>query len=103
MIRAFRMKLFPGVIEEYKRRHDEIWPEMLDMLRAYGASDYSIYHDPETDCLFGILELQDPQRFDESAQTEICRKWWDYMADLMETNPDKSPISRTLDLVFHMD
>ena len=83
---AFVMKLKPGVIEEYKRRHDEIWPEVLKAHTLAGIRDYSIFYDPET------------------LKEEACiRKWWDYNADLMECKPDNEPCSRPLRLVFHMD
>ena len=103
MILGFKMKLYPGMEEEYKRRHDALWPEMKEMIHAYGGSDYSIFLDPETRILYASLRVEDEQRWAESANTEICRKWWDYMADVMETNPDHSPVSTDLKLMFHLD
>ena len=103
MILGFKMKLYPGMEEEYKRRHDVLWPEMKEMIHAYGGSDYSIFLDPETRILYASLRVEDKQRWAESANTEICRKWWDYMADVMETNPDHSPVSTDLKLMFHLD
>lgn len=73
------------------------------MIREYGGKNYSIFLDPETDVLYGYIELEDENRWDESADTQINRKWWDYMADIMDTNPDNSPVSRDLKLVFHLD
>lgn len=97
------MKLYPGKKEEYIRRHNELWPEMKDMIHLYGGSNYSIFLDEETNTLFGIIELISEELWAKSSETAICRKWWDYMADIMETNPDNSPISIGLQSVFHLD
>lgn len=102
-ILGFKMKLLPGFAAEYERRHDELWPEMVEMLRDFGAHDYSIFLDADTDTLFASLTVDDPQRYDESSETEVCRRWWDYMADVMEVNPDNSPVSTPLACVFHLD
>ena len=72
-ISGFKMKLYPGFAEEYERRHNELWPEMADMLHEYGGHNYSIFIDEETNILFGYIELDDPERYAESAETEICR------------------------------
>lgn len=103
MIKGFRMKLFPGMEQEYERRHNLLWDEMKDMIHEYGGSNYTIFLDKETGVLFGYLEVEDEERWDQSADTQICRKWWDYMADIMETNPDNSPVSIDLKKVFHLD
>ena len=103
MIKAFKMKLFPGMEAEYKKRHDELWDEMKDMIHKYGGSNYSIFLDRETNTLFGTLEIESEERWAKSADTEICRRWWHYMADIMDTNPDESPVSVDLVPVFHLD
>ena len=103
MIKGFKMKLFPGMEQEYERRHNLLWDEMKDMIHEYGGSNYTIFLDKETGVLFGYLEGEDEERWDQSADTQICRKWWDYMADIMETNPDNSPVSIDLKKVFHLD
>lgn len=103
MIKGFKMKLYPGMKEEYEKRHNNLWPEMQDMIHEYGGKNYTIFLDEETDILFGYIELEDEARWAESANTAICRKWWDYMADIMETNPDNSPVSIDLTNVFHLD
>ena len=103
MIKAFKMKLFHGMEEEYKNRHDNLWPEMREMIHEYGGSNYSIFLDEETGILFGTLEIESEERWAKSADTEICRRWWHYMADIMETNPDESPVSIDLKPVFHLD
>lgn len=102
-ILGFKMKLLPGFAAEYERRHNELWPEMVEMLHDFGASNYSIFLDAETDTLFASMEVADPERYDKSAETEICKRWWDYMADIMEVNPDNSPVSTPLTCVFHLD
>ena len=103
MIKGFKMKLYPGMKQEYEKRHNNLWPEMQDMIHEYGGKNYTIFLDEETDTLFGYIELEDEARWAESADTAICRKWWDYMADIMETNPDNSPVSIDLTNVFHLD
>ena len=104
MIRqGFKMKLHPGMEAEYERRHNALWPEMKEMIHAYGDRNYSIFLDPETLVLYGYIELEDEAKWSASAQTAICRKWWDYMADIMDVNPDLSPVCTALHPVFHLD
>ncbi|TRZ45057.1 L-rhamnose mutarotase [Robertkochia solimangrovi] len=100
---AFTMKLKAGFEEEYKRRHDQIWPELSALLSEHGISDYTIYLDPETLILFAVQKLSSD--FDPAAIPDhpLVKKWWAYMADIMETNPDHSPIEKPLIEVFHMD
>jgi L-rhamnose mutarotase len=100
---AFVMKLKPGFEAEYKRRHDEIWPEMHKELAAAGVSDYSIYLDPNTLQLFAVQKLTDNNTAKKLPSTAIVKKWWAYMADIMDTNPDNSPVTHALTEVFHMD
>ncbi|QGU96247.1 L-rhamnose mutarotase [Clostridium bovifaecis] len=104
MIRkGFKMKLFKGMCEEYKKRHDNLWLEMIKMIHEHGGKNYSIFLDEETNTLFGYIELEDEELWNKSSETEICQKWWKYMADIMETNQDSSPISVELNEVFHLD
>lgn len=101
--KAFKMKLYPGQKEEYRKRHNALWQEMKDMIHEYGGSNYSIFLDEETNVLYGYIELEDEEKWAKGADTAINRKWWDYMADIMETNPDNSPVSVDLLPVFHLD
>ena len=101
--KGFKMKLYPGMEAEYEKRHNELWPEMQDMIHEYGGRNYTIFLDRETLALYGYIEVEDPAKWDESADTAINRKWWDFMADIMETNPDNSPVSIDLHEVFHLD
>lgn len=101
--KSFKMKLYPGMEKEYEKRHNELWDEMKDMIHEYGGSNYSIFLDRETNILYGYIELRDEELWAKSADTEICRKWWHFMADIMETNPDESPVSIDLIPVFHLD
>ena len=103
MIKAFKMKLHPGMEAEYERRHNQLWPEMADMIHEYGGSNYSIFLDHETLTLFGYIEIADEALWARGADTAINRKWWDFMADIMETNPDNSPVSHALMPLFHLD
>ena len=101
--KSFKMKLYKGMEDEYEKRHNNLWPEMKEMIHNYGGSNYSIYLDEDTNLLYGYIEIEDVERWDESANTEICRRWWDYMKDIMETNADNSPVSVDLKQVFHLD
>ena len=104
MIRnAFKMKLKPGNVEEYKKRHDEIWPELVEAHSDVGIFDYSIYFDEETLSLFAFQKLSDDNTAGELRNQPIIRKWWVYMKDLMETHPDSEPVFIPLREVFHMD
>ena len=100
---AFKMKLKPGFEEEYKKRHDAIWPELSELLSRSGISDYSIFLDEETLTLFAVQKLSDNNTLAELASTEVIKKWWSYMADIMETNHDHSPTVTPLIEVFHLD
>ncbi len=99
---AFKMKLKPGFKDEYKKRHDEIWPELSALLKDNGISDYTIFLDEETNILFAVQQ-QNGQSSQDLGSTEIVQKWWAYMADLMETNADNSPVSVELEKVFHLE
>ncbi len=96
------MKLFEGMEAEYEKRHNELWPEMIDLIHKYGGKEYSIFFDKETNILFGVIEIDDEEKWSKTADTAINRKWWDFMADIMETNPDNSPISVDLKEVFYL-
>ena len=100
---AFKMKLKPGFKDEYKKRHDEIWPELKGLLKQNGISDYTIFLDEETNILFAVQQQDGNQSSQDLGKTEIVQKWWAYMADIMDSNPDNSPVSAPLQEVFHMD
>ncbi len=100
---AFTMKLKAGNEAEYKLRHDVIWPDLHKELQAAGVSDYSIYLDAQTLTLFAFQKLTDNNTADNLKHTAIVKKWWAYMADLMEVNADNSPVVGKLAEVFHMD
>ena len=101
--RAFRLSIHAGADEEYERRHNPIWPELERALLDHGVTTYSIFLDPDTRDLFGYVEFDSEERWREVASTEVCRRWWRHMRDLMPSNPDDSPISRDLREVFHID
>ncbi|HKE92916.1 MAG TPA: L-rhamnose mutarotase [Povalibacter sp.] len=100
---AFRMKLKPGTTDEYRRRHDEIWPELSQLLREAGIYDYSIFLDEETLHLFAVLKLRPDNRRDTLPQHPVMRRWWGYMADLMETHADQRPREWPLVPMFHLE
>jgi L-rhamnose mutarotase len=99
---AFKMKLKSGCKEEYKKRHNKIWPELLDLLKENGVRDYSIFYDEETDFLFAVHQ-QERRSSQELGKNKIMQRWWAYMADIMETNYDNSPVTKSLENVFQMD
>ncbi|MBD9385758.1 L-rhamnose mutarotase [Agrobacterium sp. AGB01] len=99
---AFKMKLFPGMEAEYKKRHDEIWPELVTLLQEAGVSDYSIHLDHETNILFGVLTRLKNHGMAALPDHPVMKKWWAHMADIMESNPDNSPIATDLVTVFHL-
>lgn len=100
---AFTMKLKSGVVEEYKKRHDEIWPELAKEISAAGVSDYAIFLDEATLTLFAVQKLTDNNTAALLPQTDIVKKWWAYMSPLMETNPDHSPMVKPLREVFYLE
>ena len=100
---AFKMKLNPGMLEEYKKRHDNLWPELHSLLKDSGLSEYSIFFDEETNILFAFQKQSGDKGSQDLGKTGIVQKWWKYMADIMETNPDNSPVSKELVEVFYMD
>lgn len=99
---AFRMQLNPGMAGEYRRRHDEIWPELVDLLKAAGVEDYSIHLDPESNALFGVMWRRDDHGMDDLPAHPVMQRWWAHMADLMATHPDNEPIAVPLTPMFHL-
>ena len=100
---AFTMQLKPGFKEEYKKRHDEIWPTLSEALKEAGIYDYSIFLDETSGMLFAVQKLEDGHTSAQLPELEIMQKWWAYMEDIMETNPDHSPVVKPLKMVFHME
>ena len=100
---AFKMVLKEGQKAEYKKRHDEIWPELKMLLKEAGVSEYSIFLDEETNMLFAFQNVDGNSGSQDLGQTEIVQKWWAYMADIMETNPDNSPVTIPLEEVFYLE
>jgi L-rhamnose mutarotase len=99
---AFKMQLFKGFEEEYKKRHDEIWPELQALLKESGISEYSIFLDETTNSLFGFMKVADQEAVDRLPEQAIMQRWWKYMGDIMEANPDNSPVSVPLKEVFYL-
>ena len=100
---AFKMRLKPGCKEEYRKRHAAIWPELRLLLKDNGVSDYSIFLDEETNILFAVQQQEGAQSSQDLGSLEIMQRWWAFMADIMDTNPDNSPVAIPLEEVFHMD
>lgn len=99
---AYRMNLNPGQAAEYKKRHDEIWPELVEALKGAGVSDYTIWLDPETNHLFATLVRSENHTMDDLPNTEIVRKWWAMMSDVMEADSGHVPVQVDLQNVFTM-
>jgi L-rhamnose mutarotase len=101
--RAFRMKLKPGAVAEYKRRHDELWPDLAQALAEGGIYDYAIFLDEETLQLFAVLKLVEGDSSAALADLPVMRRWWDYMAELMETEPGNRPREWPLTAMFYLE
>ena len=99
---GFKMQLYPGKVAEYRRRHDEIWPELVALLKDTGISDYSIFLDDTTHSLFATLKVERPELLDKLPEQPVMKKWWAYMKDLMESNADSSPVGVPLQEVFYL-
>jgi len=100
---GFKMKMVPGFKEEYRRRHSELWPELKKLLKDEGVCNYSIFLDEETNTLFAYQEQAGENSSQDLGNLEIVQKWWKFMADIMETNPDNSPVTIPLEQVFFME
>ena len=99
---AFKMKLKEGHAEEYQKRHDEIWPELTQLLSSAGIHDYSIFLDAETNTLFAVHKLEGDKAATDLGSNEVVKRWWAKMADIMETNEDQSPVTADLKEVFYL-
>ena len=99
---AFKMKLKPGYKDEYIKRHDEIWPELKELIKESGVSDYSIFLDEETNILFAVQKQAGDSSSQDLGSNPVVQKWWAYVADIMDTNPDNSPVTIPLEEVFYM-
>jgi L-rhamnose mutarotase len=97
------MHVNPDQHEEYERRHNPVWEDLLKELKDHGASNYSIFLDKEQNQLFAYVELEDEERWSAVAQTDACQRWWAHMGDVMPSNADNSPVSRDLKEVFHLE
>ena len=100
---AFKMKLLPGFVEEYKKRHDAIWPELKTLLHEMGLRDYAIYFDPETHSLFAVQKHTATATVADIPSQAVVQKWWAFMADIMETHPNQAPVEYPLEEMFYMD
>lgn len=100
--RAFKMQLHRGFEDEYKKRHDNLWPELKQLLKQSGVSEYSIYLDEGTNTLFGVMQVEDPALLLNMPEHPVMKKWWAYMRDIMDTNADNSPVSVPLKEVFFL-
>ena len=99
---AFKMRLHPGMEDEYRKRHAQIWPDLVDLLKQAGISDYSIHLDPETHILFGVLWRTDDHGMDALPQTALMKRWWVHMADIMQVHPNNEPVATPLVPMFQL-
>lgn len=100
--KAFVMRVHATAHEEYRRRHDAIWPELVSALRDHGVISYSIFLDAARSVLFAYVELDSLERWNALATTEVCQRWWRFMRDVMDTHADRSPVSEDLPEMFHL-
>ena len=103
MRKAFLMGVSPDAHDEYARRHQPIWDDLAQVLKDHGVTNYSIFLDRDSSRLFGYVEIDSEERWASIADTDVCKRWWSYMKDLMPTNADNSPVSTDLQEVFHID
>lgn len=96
------MHLRRGFEAEYKKRHDNLWPELKELLKTSGVTEYSIFLDETTNTLFGVMRVTDTDALDKLPEHPVMKKWWAYMRDIMDTNPDSSPLSIPLEEVFYL-
>ncbi len=101
--KAFKMNVFADKTADYRDRHNPVWSELKTVLKNHGVSNYSIFLDANSNSLFGYAEVDTEEQWNAIATTEICRKWWEFMSDCMETNQDNSPVSEDLKEIFHLD
>lgn len=100
--KTFVMFVNPKYHDEYQKRHEAIWLEMRTLLRAHGVHNYSIHLFAEQNLLFGYAEVDSEEQWVAIADTDVCKKWWDYMKDVMLSNSDNSPVSKSLKEVFYL-
>jgi L-rhamnose mutarotase len=100
--KAFKMQLHRGFEEEYKRRHNELWPELKELLKSSGIGEYSIFLDETTNTLFGVMQVEDETLLQHLPEHPVMKKWWAYMRHIMETHADNSPVSIQLKEVFYL-
>ncbi len=101
--KAYLMSVNPDQHEEYEKRHNPIWEDLHQVLKAHGVSSYSIFLDKETSQLFSYVEIKSEEKWKSIAETKACKKWWAFMKEIMLSNPDNSPVERELRQVFHID
>ena len=99
---AFKMQLYPGCEQEYRKRHDQLWPELANLLKSQGIEDYAIFLESQTGELFGYLKIDNPKKLDQLAEEPLMKQWWSYMQDIMESNEDLSPVTTPLQEVFYL-
>jgi L-rhamnose mutarotase len=99
---AFKMQLYKGCEEEYQKRHEQLWPDLQKLLKETGISEYSIFLDESSNSLFGVLKVADEIALDKLPAHPVMKRWWAYMKDMYETNPDNSPLSLPLKEVFYL-
>ena len=100
--KAFKMHLHRGFEEEYRKRHDALWPELKKLLKDSGIREYSIFLDESTNILFGVMQVTDAALIEKMPEHPVMKKWWTFMRDIMDTNPDNSPVSVPLAEVFYL-
>jgi L-rhamnose mutarotase len=97
------MQLKRGFEAEYQRRHDAIWPQLKALLSESGVYDYTIFLEEESGKLFAFQRNRGEGGSQDLGSNPIVQRWWAYMADIMETHEDNSPVSIPLREVFHLD
>lgn len=99
---GFRMQLNEGQALEYRRRHDEIWPELVSLLKTAGVSDYSIFLHEDTNSLFAVLRRSADHTMDALPLEPVMQRWWAHMVDIMTTSDNNEPVVEPLERVFYL-
>ena len=99
---SFALHLKPGCEAEYRRRHDELWPEMRDLLFSRGLVHYEISLHPETSLLFAFIVRRKDHSMDGMTDHPVAQRWRAHMADILETTtgivPRVDPLTRMVAL-----
>jgi len=102
---AFLIYAQPEKYEEYIRRHNPIWPDLKKELKKYGISNYSIFMHENKKYLFGYFEIKNKRLYERMGDSEVCRKWWKHMTEVLICNAESDEKAKEdiLTEVFYLE